>query len=120
MMVFSRAAGVMFTVDLVTGSDDSIIIETSYGLSEYVVQGTVTPDNFTVDRKVLLKSRTELLTIEAYQSWLKAEGDVLKRLFLLKEEKLQAITDEQVQGVATYAEAIEKHYRLLPWIWSGA
>lgn len=62
MMVFSKAAGVMFTVDLVTGSDDSIIIEASYGLGEYVVQGTVTPDNFTIDKNTL-ETRTELLTI---------------------------------------------------------
>ena len=50
MMVFSKAAGVMFTVDLVTGNDKQITIEGSYGLGEYVVGGTVTPDNFTVDK----------------------------------------------------------------------
>ena len=48
MMVFSKAAGVMFTVDLVTGDDSTITIEGAWGLGEYVVQGTVTPDNFKV------------------------------------------------------------------------
>jgi pyruvate,water dikinase len=38
----------MFTVDLVTGDDSTITIEGAWGLGEYVVQGTVTPDNFKV------------------------------------------------------------------------
>ena len=50
MMVFSKAAGVMFTVDLVTGDDSTITIEGAWGLGEYVVQGTVTPDNFKVQK----------------------------------------------------------------------
>lgn len=45
MMADAKAAGVMFTVNLATGADDSIMIEGSWGLGEYIVQGTVTPDN---------------------------------------------------------------------------
>lgn len=52
MMVFSKSAGVMFTVDLVTGDDSTITIEGAWGLGEYVVQGTVTPDNFRVKRMI--------------------------------------------------------------------
>ena len=47
MMVFSKAAGVMFTVNVATGDDKNILIEGAWGLGEYVVQGTVTPDNYT-------------------------------------------------------------------------
>ena len=54
MMVFSKSAGVMFTVDLVTGNDNNILIEGSWGLGEYVVQGTVTPDNFRVDKQKMV------------------------------------------------------------------
>ena len=50
MMVFSRAAGVMFTVNVATGDDQNILIEGAWGLGEYVVQGTVTPDNYTVNK----------------------------------------------------------------------
>ena len=45
MMADAKAAGVMFTVNLATGADDSIMIEGSWGLGEYIVQGAVTPDN---------------------------------------------------------------------------
>ena len=40
MMVFSKAAGVMFTVNVATGDDKNILIEGAWGLGEYVVQGT--------------------------------------------------------------------------------
>lgn len=53
MMAYSKVAGVMFTVDLATGADDKIMIEGSWGLGEYIVQGTVTPDNFVVDKDSL-------------------------------------------------------------------
>lgn len=50
MMVFSKSAGVMFTVNVATGDDNNILIEAAFGLGEYVVQGTVTPDNYTVSK----------------------------------------------------------------------
>ena len=53
MMVFSKAAGVMFTVNVATGDDKNIMIEGAYGLGEYVVQGTVTPDSYIVAKKDL-------------------------------------------------------------------
>ncbi|MEJ2314224.1 MAG: PEP/pyruvate-binding domain-containing protein, partial [Nitrospirota bacterium] len=42
-MVNSRAAGVMFTINPVTGETDEIVIEGNYGLGETVVSGAVNP-----------------------------------------------------------------------------
>ena len=50
MMVFSKTSGVMFTVNVATGDDNNILIEAAFGLGEYVVQGTVTPDNYTISK----------------------------------------------------------------------
>ncbi|GAB6148687.1 pyruvate, water dikinase [Stetteria hydrogenophila] len=52
-MVNSRSAGVMFTAHPVTGDRGKVVIEASWGLGEYVVQGKVTPDEFVVDKKTL-------------------------------------------------------------------
>ena len=49
-MVNSRAAGVMFTINPVTGETGEIMIEGNYGLGETVVSGVVNPDNFLVDK----------------------------------------------------------------------
>lgn len=52
-MVNSRSAGVMFTVHPVTGERDKVVIESSWGLGEYVVTGKVTPDQFVLDKSEL-------------------------------------------------------------------
>jgi pyruvate,water dikinase len=52
-MVNSRAAGVMFTLNPVTGDTGQIVIEGNYGLGEAVVSGSVTPDDFVVDKETL-------------------------------------------------------------------
>ena len=51
-MVEPESAGVMFTVNPVTGNQKEIMIESAYGLGEMVVQGTVTPDNFSGSSKL--------------------------------------------------------------------
>lgn len=52
-MVNSRAAGVMFTINPVTGDPNHIVIEGNHGLGEAVVSGAVTPDDFVVDKNTL-------------------------------------------------------------------
>ena len=49
-MVNSKSAGVMFTINPVTGQQDQIIIEGNWGLGEAVVSGAVTPDHYEVDK----------------------------------------------------------------------
>ncbi|MCK4482536.1 phosphoenolpyruvate synthase, partial [Candidatus Bathyarchaeota archaeon] len=45
-MVNAKTAGVMFTLNPVTGDPNQIIIEGNWGLGEAVVSGAVTPDYF--------------------------------------------------------------------------
>lgn len=109
MMADAKAAGVMFTVNLATGADDSIMIEGSWGLGEYIVQGTVTPDNFVVDKDSLTitSRRINEKSIELIR---KEGGDVEERKVEPERAKEQVISDEQIAQLADYAKRIEKHY----------
>src|SRR5207245_7322906 len=49
-MVAAEAAGVMMTIDPVTGDRSQITIEGSFGLGLSVVGGEVTPDRYSVDK----------------------------------------------------------------------
>lgn len=49
-MVDARVAGVMFTLNPVSGDPSSIAIDASYGLGTTVVGGEVTPDSFLVSK----------------------------------------------------------------------
>jgi len=52
-MVNSEAAGVIFTVHPTTSNKNHVYIESSWGLGESVVSGSVTPDTFTVTKDKL-------------------------------------------------------------------
>ena len=49
--VFSKSSGVMFTIDPDNGNENFIVINSSYGLGDYIVQGRVTPDEFRIFKK---------------------------------------------------------------------
>lgn len=49
-MVPADAAGVMFTVNPVSGNKEELVIDASPGLGEAVVSGLVTPDHYVVDK----------------------------------------------------------------------
>ena len=49
-LVPAEVAGVLFTVDPVSGSDERWIVEASWGLGEAVVGGLVTPDRYVIAR----------------------------------------------------------------------
>jgi phosphohistidine swiveling domain-containing protein len=49
-LVPAEAAGVMFTIDPVSGALDRVVISANWGLGESVVAGDVTPDVAVVDR----------------------------------------------------------------------
>ena len=59
VMVPAEAAGVLLTLDPLTGDRSQVTIEAAYGLGIAVVEGEVTPDRFAVDKVTLeLRSRS--------------------------------------------------------------
>jgi len=109
-MVNSRAAGVMFTINPVTGNRDEIVIEGNYGLGETVVSGAVNPDDFVVDKNTLkIKERRIARKTVQYIR----DPDTGKTVHLDVPEKMQkepCISDEEVIRLAEIAKQIEKHY----------
>lgn len=109
MMAFSKAAGVMFTVNVATGDDTKVMIEASWGLGEYVVSGTVTPDNYVVDKntmkivhKMVTKKPIELIRLPS--------GGTIEQKVAPDQVNKPALTDAQIIELAGYAKEIEKHY----------
>lgn len=109
MMVFSKAAGVMFTVNVATGDDSNILIEGAFGLGEYVVQGTVTPDNYTVS-KAENKIIDRCVNEQDVMLVRKEGGDCEEQPVPEELRKVQTLTDEQILELAGYAKKIEAHY----------
>ncbi|NCD08933.1 MAG: phosphoenolpyruvate synthase [Negativicutes bacterium] len=109
MMVFSKTSGVMFTVNVATGNDENILIEAAFGLGEYVVQGTVTPDNYTVS-----KADNKIIELNVNQQdimLVRKKGGDCEELPVPEDKRgKQTLTSEQILELANYAKKIEKHY----------
>ena len=57
-MVAADVAGVAFSANPVSGKRDEVVINTSWGLGESIVSGTVSPDNYVVDKsRFVVKER---------------------------------------------------------------
>ncbi|CAJ1197487.1 Phosphoenolpyruvate synthase [Companilactobacillus paralimentarius] len=109
MMVFSKASGIMFSVNVANGDESKIVIDAIYGLGEYIVLGKVTPDHFVVDKqsmkiveKNIIKQPIELIRDSTGGT---KEQEVPEEL-----QGQPVLTDSQVIELAGYAKEIERHY----------
>ena len=109
-MVNSRAAGVIFTLNPVTGDTKQIVIEGNYGLGESVVSGSVTPDDFVVDKVSLRITERRLAKKNIqYVRDLKT-GHTVHEEVPEEKQQLPCITDEEIVRLAEMAKRIEQHY----------
>lgn len=110
LMVFSKASGVMFTLNVANGDRSVVLIEASWGLGEYVVQGKVTPDEYLVRKSDLKIVSKNVPTKTVMLVRLPGGGTVEKEVPSELKDR-QVLTDNQIKELAKYAIEIEKHYQ---------
>jgi len=109
-MVNSRAAGVMFTINPVTGDRDEIVIEGNFGLGETVVSGVVNPDDFIVDKNTMqIKERRIARKTIKYVRDPKT-GKTVHLDIPEAEQKIVCVSDQEIMMLTELANRIEKHY----------
>ena len=110
LMVYSKASGVAFTLDVSTGDRSVILIEGSWGLGEYVVQGKVTPDEFVVRKSDLAIVKKEI-PVKKIMLVRSKKGGTVEEQVPLEKQKSPVANDNQVKELARYCVAIEEHYK---------
>ncbi len=109
-MVNSEKAGVMFSVNPVSGDRNEIIIEGSFGLGESVVSGAVTPDMYLLQknpfkiREINVKEKTTALYRDA-----KTGNNIKIRLDKAKANS-QSLIEKEIKELAKLGIRIEQHY----------
>lgn len=107
-MIQADKSGVMFTVDPIFGNKQKIIIEAIKGLGELIVQGSVTPDHYEVNKstwKIIKKQ------INKQQFALIKKRGINQKIKLKKSEFLkQKISDRQIIELAKLGKIIQQHY----------
>jgi pyruvate,water dikinase len=111
------ASGVMFTLDTDSGFRDVVLITSSYGLGETVVQGAVNPDEFCVYKPALAAGRPAILRRNLGAKAIKmvyADGGAAERVATVdvpaEERRRFSLTDAEIETLARHAVTIERHY----------
>ena len=107
-MVNARAAGVAMTLDPTNGDRTRIVIDASYGLGELVVSGTVTPDNYVVEKvlmqvlaRTISNKHVELVGDPAARRAVERAVDEARR-------KAQCLSEREIIEVAQLAKRLER------------
>jgi cytochrome P450 len=109
-MVDACAAGVAMTLDPLTGDRTKIVVEAAFGLGETVASGTVTPDNFVVD-KVMLETVASTIAPKQIELVADVAGRCVRERAVEPERQLTpALDGAQVRAVAQLAKRVERHY----------
>lgn len=106
-MIFSDAAGIMFTADPVTSNRKVLSIDASFGLGEALVSGIVNADNYKVregriiDKKVSTKKLAILATEQGGTKQLEIAPD---------QQNTQTLTDKEIIDLERIGRKIESHF----------
>lgn len=110
------SSGIMFSIDTETGFRDVVIINSTYGLGENIVQGAVNPDEFIIFKPTLKQGKkpiiSKVLGEKAIRMVYDTQGNKpTKNLSVEPNDRNKfSITDEQALKLAKWACDIEDYY----------
>ncbi|MDH3492036.1 MAG: phosphoenolpyruvate synthase, partial [Acidobacteriota bacterium] len=108
------ASGVMFSIDTETGFEDVVLITSSWGLGECVVQGSVNPDEFYVHKPSLLNGKSAVLRRHRgskAQKMIYGNESSVETVEVPEEERRKfSLDDNEIEELARMASTIEDHY----------
>ena len=109
LMVDPRAAGVLFTLNPVSGDRSSIAIEASYGLGVTVVGGEVTPDSYLYSKVTREPLRVQIGTKEV--ECVPAEGGGTAMHPVAEELRTRpCLEDAELLQLVELGRDVERHY----------
>lgn len=106
-------SGVMFTIDTETGFEDTVIINASYGLGEMIVQGKVTPDEFTVFKPTLAQGFKSIIAKDLGEKKSKiiyASKGIKEVKVAPADSAVYCLKDEEILQLAKWGAQIEEYF----------
>ncbi|MDP1710218.1 MAG: phosphoenolpyruvate synthase [bacterium] len=107
-MIQSEVSGVMFSIDPVTNDKERMVIESVWGLGEMIVQGSVVPDRYVVQ-----KDTFDILSKEISDQsvqLIKVDGITKETQVPKQVRDKQKITDEEIVKLARMSQKLQEHY----------
>jgi pyruvate,water dikinase len=109
-MIDARVAGVMFTLNPVSGDPSSIAIDASYGLGVTVVGGEVTPDSYLFSKVTRELVRSEIGTKEVECVADRERGGTRMREVEEERRAQPSLTPAEIARLADLGRRVERHY----------
>src|SRR6185503_7156587 len=109
------SSGVIFTLDTESGFRDVVAVSGAYGLGEFVVQGVVTPDEWTVFKPTLAAGHRAIIgrrlgTKEVRLVYADGSKGTRSEPTPAEERARSCLSDDDVLTLARWACVIEGHY----------
>ncbi len=106
-MVQSEISGIAFSVHPITEDRNQILIEAGYGLGEAIVSGSVTPDNYVINKKEM-KIGSKNINRQNKALYKAKEGGIEWKDIEKGDE--QKLSDELILKLSEIIIGIENHY----------
>jgi pyruvate,water dikinase len=109
-LVPAEAAGVLFTIDPLTGDPSQITIEATFGLGVPIVGGEITPDRYGLD-KVTFEMRARSIATKAFADRFDpATGDIQRTELDAAAGSSPCLSDDEVVALATLGKRVEQAF----------
>jgi pyruvate,water dikinase len=108
-MVDAAASGVVYTRDPLRPDDDHVLVHSIFGLGQYLVDGTLTPDQFRLTRgngSVVAST----IAPKPVRLVLQPDGGVASEPVPEPERERPSLSDTTLATLAGYAVRLEEHY----------
>ena len=107
------SSGVVFTLDISSGFEDLIVINSSYGLGEMVVSGQVKPDEFLIYKKKMNSNNIPIIDkILGNKDKKMVYSDTGTQIVSVDQNdmKVFSLSQDQILQLAKWSMQIEQHY----------
>jgi pyruvate,water dikinase len=109
-MVHAKSAGVMFTANPTSGDPSRIRIEGNWGLGESIVSGSISPDEWMVDKVTFEISHRKIS--QKIQEYV-LDSNTFSYLYSVvppERQKVPCLIDEEIIELAKIGKRIEQHF----------
>lgn len=111
------SSGVMFTLDTESGFRDVILINSAWGLGEFVVKGVVNPDEFYVFKPTMAQGYKSIISHQLGNKRAKLiyaanQKESTKKVLVSDNDQHKfSLTDKEILQLADWGVKIEQHYK---------
>jgi pyruvate,water dikinase len=110
-MVQSQTAGVLFTVNPMTGDADEMLVNAAYGLGESVVSGQITPDAFILSRTQAPHILSNTAGTKETRLDMLPGGGIHKHAVPFADRQRLSLNPDQLARLLKLGEKVETHYQ---------